>query len=173
MGRDKAMLLVDGSTVLATIAREAQAAGLRSAVVGRVIDEHVAGVERWIEDDMPGEGPLAALATALRALGDVILVACDMPRLDARAFEWLARQPVDEVACGLVVRNGEVLEPLFAHYRARCLPAIEELLAAGRRSIGALINTGTLAIVDAPHWLREHLVNINTPEDLASIRRTS
>ncbi|HVK39948.1 MAG TPA: molybdenum cofactor guanylyltransferase [Candidatus Kapabacteria bacterium] len=189
MGRDKATIELDGVSVIERIARAAASAGLRCIVVGRArphirasTPSHEAStrdvrepdelIEDWIEDDSPGEGPLAALATALRRVGgDVILVACDMPLVDPASFEWLSSLVVDDSVAGVVPRNDRTLEPLFARYGPEALPAIEEVLLTGRRSIGALIDRGGIAIVDLPEKLRERLANVNTPEDLIRVRR--
>jgi molybdenum cofactor guanylyltransferase len=175
MGRDKATLELDGIPMMARIAGASRAAGLPCVVVGRRRALPVEGVEVWIDDDMPGEGPLAALGTALRRLrSEILLVACDMPLVDAPCLEWLANHELDPAALALVPRNAGRLEPLFARYRLSALGAIDDLLAAGRRSLGALIEGGEnsrYAVVDVPDWLAPKLVNVNTPEDLERLRR--
>ena len=175
MGREKAGLRIDGEMLLARCARAARGAGLEVIAVGRVSPETRREVEsaglvsRWVDDEQPGEGPLAALGTALREVGgDVILSACDMPLLDVRAFAWLAG--FDDSRDVVPMNNGR-LEPLFARYGHGLLGAIEARLAAGERSLRGLIEGGSFTIVDAPEWLRVRLVNVNTPGDLEAILR--
>ena len=172
MGVDKATLLVDGRSLLERVVAAARDARCRCVVIGREPVTDLAGVDEWIDDEMPGEGPLAALATALRRCGgEIALVACDMPHLDAAALSWLVSLPLDDAAAGLVVRNGERLEPLFARYRRSCLPAVDAILADGRRSLSALYEVAPFVVVDAPDAIAAALTNVNTPEELGRLTR--
>jgi molybdopterin-guanine dinucleotide biosynthesis protein A len=79
-------------------------------------------------------GPLAGLATGLRAIGGrvdaVYSTGCDVPLLVpgfvARMFELLGEHDV------AVPRDGEHHHPLAAIYRTKVLPKVEALLAADR-----------------------------------------
>jgi molybdopterin-guanine dinucleotide biosynthesis protein A len=174
MGRDKALVTVAGRTMLARAIDGARAAGLDVVVVGRELAEIDSADEgvRWLRDERPGAGPLAALATPLRTFGrEVLLIACDMPRLDDTAIAWLAAQPMAEGAAAMMVRNDETIEPLFARYRPACLGAVERALASGRGSLRSIEAYVDVDVVDAPDWLRPLLLNINTPADLERLGR--
>jgi molybdenum cofactor guanylyltransferase len=142
-----------------------------SSVVGRARDPRIDGVLAWVDDDAPGEGPLAALATALDyAKRDVLLVACDMPLINADALRWLADHAIAREEGGVVVRTNERLEPLFARYAPSSLHHVDALLREGNRSLRALIERASITIVDAPEWIAERLVNVNTPDELEVVQ---
>ena len=87
MGRDKALLELNGVTLTAQTARLVESVAGRSAIIGDSV--RLEGLSlRVIEDDFPGAGPLGGIATALRASEAEwnLIVACDMPYLTR---EWL------------------------------------------------------------------------------------
>lgn len=168
MGRDKALLPVEGEPLLLRIARAAQGTGAPVTVVGRDRpDEWPEPDVRFVGDDVKGIGPLGGLATALRSSGTgVILLACDMPMLTTGAIAWLIDH-VDDASRGVVVRNGDRLEPLFAFYPLILLDEIGAMIRDGRHRLRDLVSSFT--IIDAPDALRPALANINTPDDLARL----
>ena len=164
MGRDKAMLEIDGEPLLLHIARAAQETGASVVVVGRDRpDEWPEPDVRFVTDDVNGIGPLGGLATALRSSGvGVILLACDMPRMSSEAIAWLLTH-VDDGSRGVVVRNGDRLEPLFAFYPLALLEEIGSMIRDGRHRLRDLLSSFT--IIDAPGALRPALRNVNTPAE--------
>src|SRR5437868_4184855 len=127
MGRDKAFVEVAGRP-LATIARDA----LLGAGAGEVLAIGGDGTRltqlgfRAVPDNAPGEGPLAALATALRvAQHDIVVVlACDLPAVTAAAVIALLNALGDaDAAVPDVDGRAQVL---MAAYRRRCLPVVEQ-----------------------------------------------
>jgi molybdopterin-guanine dinucleotide biosynthesis protein A len=178
MGTDKAGLVWQGTPLLERTCRAAvEAAGTpeRVLVVGR---EHPAGWTlygvRFAPDEMPGQGPLGGLATALRLAdgADCVAVACDMPGLTVGALRWLMVAAPSDAEHGAVTVNGGQWEPLFALYRPACAPLVEARLASGRRSLHGLIEAGRFAFLDAPPEVRAALVNVNTPEEFAAFARS-
>jgi molybdopterin-guanine dinucleotide biosynthesis protein A len=82
-----------------------------------------------------------------------------------------ARDGVDAV----VGRASEALEPLPGLYRRTCLPAVEEALRQGERSLAGLLRRLRIAVVDSDQirvWDPDLLsyANINTRDDLAWAR---
>ncbi len=178
MGRDKALLLREGTTLLARTA----------AIAGKATDAaavFVVGRERppdWSEtdetvfltDDHPGDGPLAAIATALahaETIGcdGIAALPCDLPLLTADALRWLVGQaettepnPVNGLA---VVGDDDRVEPLFSVYATRCRETIGVQLAEGRRSPTALIEQGNFRRVVAPDFVRAAITDVDTRED--------
>ena len=172
MGSDKAGLTVGGETLLERTARIAEEAGLSVLVVGRARpDDWSRDTAEFVPDDVPGLGPLGALTTALRRAEQSLLVlACDLPLLDAEALRWLLTQTPGPH--GLAVVRGGTAEPLFSLYAPACLPLASARLGEGRRSLRGLIEAGSFARVDAPNWIAARLVNVNTPEEWAEIAET-
>lgn len=172
MGRDKALLTVGGRP-LATVALDAlRGAGASEllAVGGdaAVLAALAALGARPVPDRYPGEGPLGAIVTALQAASQevVVVLACDLPLVDATAVRSLVDQlgPSADAAVPLV--DGR-LQVLLAAYRRRCLPALRAAFDAGTRAVHEAV-----AALDLTHpELTDPRVaqNVNTPDDLAQM----
>ncbi len=172
MGRDKAAIEVEGEPLLVRTVRVALSVVPEVAVVGR------SRPKDWpfesvscIEDREPDMGPLGGLATALTELADdVILLACDQPRLDSEALEWLVAQADGSSAPhGIIVNGHRKWEPVFSVYRQACLPLIERVRGYGIISLRGLISKGEFDFVDATERVNHRLFNMNRPEDVAQI----
>ena len=174
MGTDKAALEVEGLSLLAHTAQAALEADLPVLVVGRARPAAwTLDAVAFAEDALPGLGPLGGLATALRqSQTDVLALACDLPLLTPEAVRWLAAQAGQGNEHGLVVVSNGKWEPLFSIYRHSCLPLVEARLAEGKRSLHGLIEAGRFAFADAPDWVAEQLVNVNTPQQWQALQET-
>jgi molybdenum cofactor guanylyltransferase len=91
MGVDKARLVVNGETLAARAAR------VLTSVCDPVVEvgTGVSGLPA-VREDPPGTGPLAALLAGVGALGDpraVVLLACDLPFVDAPLLQLLVDRP--------------------------------------------------------------------------------
>jgi molybdopterin-guanine dinucleotide biosynthesis protein A len=177
-GRDKALLMLDCETLLARTVR------ILSRVAGEVL---VLGpserapllhglTARVVTDERPGDGPLPALATALRRMrGDrMVAVATDMPMLNAELLAYLLDR--SEGYDATVPRVGDALQPLHAVYTRGCLPFIEAQLARGDLKVDRFVGEVRALIVEEneiahldPGLLS--LRNVNTPEDWEGIQR--
>jgi molybdopterin-guanine dinucleotide biosynthesis protein A len=134
----------------------------------------------WLEDDVPGEGPLGGLLTALRAAGDrdALVLAGDMPFVSQAFLRHLVfsadlhRRSFDII----VPRWGPYLEPLHAIYSPSCLGRLRELRTlhgtlSGRRVTDLFTDLRVTEIMETEIRLfgdpRTLFLNLNTPEDLA------
>ena len=170
MGRDKALLERQGTTLLGRLIAVGRTLG-PVAVVGRTAEP---GLEAtWLEDAVPGGGPLAGIAAALAwaAPDPVLIVAVDLPWLESGDLAWLATLPPG-LDGTVVLRDGRV-EPLFARWHASLAPAVTAALADGRRSPQAVLERAAVAAYAAPPALAARLEDCDTPAewDLAC-RRT-
>lgn len=165
MGRDKAGLTWAGESLAA------RAAGLLAAVcdpvvlVGDTDGTPVPGA-RVLVDRRPAEGPLAGLETALEAAAGaaVLLLACDLPAVDAPLLARLARCGPRFGAAGPEARVAAAagrLQPLCALYSATCAPVVRDTLDGGERAVHRMLRSVRVTPVEAG----DRLVNINTPED--------
>ncbi len=166
MGRPKADLLVGGERL-----GERTAARLR-LVAGLVLEvgPGYTSLPRTAEDP-PGAGPLAALAAGAEALsrrhrgGPVLVVATDLPRLTAGYLQMLAdRAAPSDDHCVVPRDTSGRPQPLCARYSPSALARAGELVAAGRRSMTALLEEVPIDWLDDPEGV---LVDVDTPEDLA------
>ncbi len=125
MGRDKALMELNGKPMFSHVVSILTAAGCEPVIIGREDIDDVA----FADDDEPGRrGPASGLATAMRlAEGrDVVLVGTDQPLLrpeSVRALLSLDGDAVVPVAAG-------VRQATCAVYRTPCREVLTGLLAA-------------------------------------------
>lgn len=157
MGRPKESLPFLGETLLARTAATLQRctdAVLVVARPGQSLPALPSGVDR-IDDEQPGQGPLAALATGLRTLRarhgvddrtPVFVTACDLPFLTTDAVHFLGARLGDAMLA--LPRLDGHLQPLCAIYRCGVLAAADLLLQRGERMPRALATAVPARIVD-------------------------
>lgn len=179
MGRDKACLEMDGSTVLcALVARFAGEFGPVIVVARRGQDLDV-GDAVVVHDSYEGMGPLGGLHAGLTASSDAenFVLACDMPFAEPEVARHLISRLGTHDAVVPALRAG--LEPLHAAYRKSCLPAIGANLDAGilrMRDMLDQVDTLFLSEDDLVPLDPDlcSFVNINTPEAYQeALRRNS
>ena len=161
MGRDKALIEVDGVPMARRVAGALAAAG-----IGRIVAIGPARLSAGLEtvaDEHPGEGPLGAILTALHAASPapVLVVACDLPWLDAASIAALCAAPAAAVA----VARTDRIEPLCALWQPEAEPMLRAAFESGERAVHRAL--ARLAFVEVP--LRSGaLINVNAPHDLPS-----
>lgn len=170
MGSPKAVIVVEGRSLGA---RTADALG----AVARPVFEVGPGFTDLATVADPGVGPLGAIAAGAGALGaaghagPVLVVACDLPMLDAALLRLIADRP----GAGTVIPiAGGRAQPLCARWAWSALARSADLVARGERRMDALT-----AGEEAVDWLDEavwagvcgaHVLDdADTPEELASI----
>ncbi|MEM1091418.1 MAG: molybdenum cofactor guanylyltransferase [Pseudomonadota bacterium] len=169
MGQDKALLSLDGVTLLD------RAAG----VLGEVCDEvWVSGARdresTWpcIVDVQPGLGPMGGLFSAQRFDPEAawFLLAVDMPAVQRSTLTRLidARDGTCEaVAYRRETNGGELLEPCCALYEPGSAPKVAERVASGDLSLtDLLVSLRVKRLATNP----AELVNVNTPETWAAFQ---
>lgn len=171
MGADKATLRrPDGATWA-----EAVAAAL-AACTGPTVE---VGPGRSglpaVADTRPGEGPLSALADAAAALarrghtGPAVLLACDMPFVDADLVRWLADHPAPGSVVPVVAGRSQ---PLCARWSAEALASCAALVASGHRSLRPLVDRPDTVLAGPEDWsasvAADHFRDFDTPEELSA-----
>jgi molybdenum cofactor guanylyltransferase len=174
MGRDKALIDVDGRALAARVAEVLAAAGARRvvAVGGDLAALRAAGLDA-VPDDDPGEGPLGGILTALAHLAgggpaaEIVFVgACDLvsPDPDAVRSTVAALAASPGAAVAVPVAGGR-RQWLHAAWRPGVRPPLAAAFAAGERSVhGAValarLRVATLALAPEP------VADADTPADL-------
>jgi molybdopterin-guanine dinucleotide biosynthesis protein A len=140
MGRDKATLVVDGAAMAVRVGDACRAAGAGAVVA---IGGDVGALGRLglavVEDDEPGQGPLAATLTALRWSPTELLVvlSCDLlapnPATILHLVERLAAAPTEVVGAVPVVAGHH--QWTHAAWRRGALTALGSAQRAGARSL--------------------------------------
>ena len=144
-------------------------------IVGRGGSEVQPGGIRTVADRIPGAGALGGLYTALMEAptDQVLVIACDMPFLNAPFLTYLAERGSDVDAA--VPRDARGDHPLCASYARRIADHLHRQIAAGNLRVGhALmelevrrVGPDELAAFDPDGRL---LCNVNTPEDYERAR---
>jgi molybdenum cofactor guanylyltransferase len=167
MGRDKALLQFDGTTLLERTARVVQEAAGGVTVIG--------APERYahlgfpcISDVVPDCGPLGGLYTALATTHTEwnLLTACDMPALTAAFLsELLTAARARNPTC-LVPATSDGLHPLCAVYHRRALAAVKDAIESKcfkMHDLLKVLNAEPWPVADA-----SLLENVNTPVEWSS-----
>lgn len=178
MGRDKARVELDGRTLIERAialldgacapVRLACGRAPRYAELGRAL------VLDRIEDGGPLAGIEAALADAHP--GHVVVLAVDLPRVDATFLEALLARARAEDLDACLARSPSGLEPLCGVYHTRLHARIRALLDRGERKVTSAL-TSELEGGALPRWAAIEVgarhgaaTNVNTPADLEAAR---
>jgi molybdenum cofactor guanylyltransferase len=134
-------------------------------------DEPVrAGLPR-IVDAPVGAGPIAGILGALQHDPGAawLVVACDLPFLDARTLEHLlARRDPGRIATAYRSAHDGMPEPLCAIWEPSSHDALAAAVAADRHCPRAVLKTADVALLDLPDV--RALDNVNTRDELAAAR---
>lgn len=172
LGVDKAVLVVHGQRLAD------HAAGVLGAVCARVV-EVGPGITSLpaCREDPPGRGPLAALVAGAAALGadateGVMLLACDLPAVEAPLVELIARWPGHSTV--VPVADGRP-QLVCARYGPDALAVAAQALVEGERSLRSLLERVDHDLLDPSDWGAvappDAFADVDTPADLARIRR--
>ena len=158
MGRDKAMLPVNGQNMSLVLAEKYKILGPVFFSVDRK-GRFPAGEYAELEDHFPGCGPLNGIVSAfIDTKEDVVfLTATDMPGGSTDVVKRLMLQLGDYDAC--ILRN----EPLFGVYRRSCLAAAMDCLQNGEHSMRGFLSRVRVKELEPDH--KDIVMNLNTPEE--------
>jgi molybdopterin-guanine dinucleotide biosynthesis protein A/rhodanese-related sulfurtransferase len=164
MGRDKALIEVDGVAMARRVADALIAGGCTSvSCQGGDVDALASLGLDARPDPFDHGGPVPAIAAALRAAAphDIVVAACDLPDLDAAAVRALVTAGAPGVT--LAVAGDTSGLHLAGWWSAGALGAVERLLAEGVTSYRGLVERLPHVVVPvAPASLR----NVNRPDDV-------
>jgi molybdopterin-guanine dinucleotide biosynthesis protein A len=153
MGRDKALLELEGVALIVRTTRLVESVADRCSVVGDAV--RLEGLELdVIEDEFPGAGPLGGIATALRASEAEwnLIVACDLPYLTGQWLEFLIGRAVRSDADAVLPMNDRGAEPLCAMYHKRAEDAIRAALDRGVRKVTDGLAEVRIDFVEPAEW---------------------
>ena len=174
MGADKADLIhPDGIPLASRTVDLLSAAGCERTVVSirheQPVPQRVAdrpGVEIIRDPREASDGPISGILAAMRKHpgADWLVVACDLPRLDAQTLEHLvaSRHPGERFLAYRSEFDG-LPEPLCAFYASGAGELLEKALAEGRRCPRKVLILNQCRLLD-PITPRA-LDNANTPDD--------
>jgi molybdopterin-guanine dinucleotide biosynthesis protein A len=170
MGRDKALIEINGRTLLDRALDKLEPHVQELLVIGDPMKYGHVG-PFVVADDIPGVGPLGGIVTAMRyASHDRLLVlACDMPHVTAELFAFLKQGLCGDRNAFVPSCDGRI-EPLVAAYHRRCRPRFEAQIAQATWKVSDALEVIGATFVqvcpgenDRPADLFH---NINHPSDL-------
>lgn len=176
MGRDKALMPVEGVPLLRRVYDVAQQCADAVYVVTPWGDRYRSMLppscqfvlEVPLANDTGSQGPLVGFAQGLASVHTdwVLLLACDMPLLQASVLQHWASQleRVQESAIAFLPKHTKGWEPLCGFYRRRCLPDLQQCIEQGGRSFQRWL--AQTVVQELPLEDRQMLLNCNTPQDL-------
>jgi len=187
MGTDKAVIDFDGMTLLRrSVAAFQQAQVDEVVVVGRTELPEDLGTVKAVADRQADAGPLGGIVTGLltiiedrprtpaapvdRELAGAMVLACDLPFVDAAAIRMLLdRAHASPHAPGVLGHDGEQSQPLCSLIRADAFGAIIDAFNDGVFSpMGIFTSLGFTAADPIDDG---RLSDVDTPDDLARAER--
>ena len=173
MGRDKALLSYAGRPQL-EVAFELLSAvcdQVRVSVRPDQVRDEARSKFPLLPDALGEIGPLGGILTALQAQPGCawLVVACDLPFLDARTLQGLRQnRRRDRIATAYLSTHDGLPEPLCSIYEPAAREHLQHLLGQGIQCPRkALIRAGERVTL-LPLPVQRALDNMNTPEDLAA-----
>lgn len=176
MGADKALLEMDGETLLARSLKKARAVAGRVCIVGAREKFELYGPV--IEDVYADRGPLGGIHAALQASTTELnlILAVDMPFVPEAALKFLLEQARSCDAAVVVPRVQGFHQTLCAVYRLEFAVVAEEALRAGQNKIDPLYARTQVRVLEEAELAEVDIVpsmfdNLNTPQDLERVVR--
>lgn len=168
MGRDKALLPIDGRPMIASIADQLKPLFEEIVISADRPDAYAFLGLPVVADAEPGQGPLMGIASGLPHMTQDLdfVTACDIPRIDLSFVNGLIKLAVGFDIVLPYYDEGQY-EPLFAVYRKTVVPEAARILAAGGRSILDLLERVKVNLIKIPD--RRLIRNVNTEEDYADL----
>lgn len=170
MGRDKALLLLDGQTLVERAVALARVVSNRVWIVGDVKKYSNFGVV--IEDLYADRGPLGGIHAALSGTASQwnLMLAVDVPFLSPDFLKWMVEVGSKAAAVVTVPRTGGGLQPLSAVYHKRFASTAKAALEAGRNKVDACFKDVKTLVIEEDEIVRqgyslEMFNNVNTPEE--------
>jgi molybdopterin-guanine dinucleotide biosynthesis protein A len=179
-GRDKALVELDGKTLLARTT-ELLAAVCSEVKIVAEEGKYTHAPARVLADRWPGQGPLGGILTALQASSQQgsswnLIVSCDMPFLTREWLEFLCERAGRSSVQVVVAESASGLEPLCACWNRASIPIVQAAFDAGIRKVTDGMKRLPMEVLDEPLWKRfdtngRLFWNMNTPADYEEARR--
>jgi molybdopterin-guanine dinucleotide biosynthesis protein A len=176
MGQNKAFIQIDGVPIIKRIYHLFEELFQEVIIVTNEKEFFKNFDSKIYEDLISNKGVLGGLYTGIffSSFHYSFCVACDMPFIRKSLVEYLIKNMDQEDV--VVPRTKDGLEPLHAIYSKNCLDPIKEIMEEGKYKMVDFYDRVKVKIVDESDFasldpFRESFINVNTPEELLSVRR--
>ncbi len=178
MGRDKALLEIDGKCLLERSCEVAANLTSEVYVMTAWPDRYRSTLSQkyqFLVEYNSGSGPLIALSQGLTQITAdwILLLACDLPLLDAQIIHSWACDlaAVSPSTLAVVPYQNSRWEPLCGFYRQQCLSSLQSFIEKGGRSFQLWLNQ--IAVVPLSVGEREAVMlsNCNTLEEFEKLNK--
>ena len=177
MGQDKALLEIEGKSLLQRALEVAAAIAPQVYILTAWPDRYRSTLteeSQFLVEYNPGSGPLVALTQGLTEIAAdwILLLACDLPLLDARIIQNWANQLTDfpQSTLAVVPYQNSRWEPLCGFYRQQSLHSLQSFIDKGGRSFQAWLNQ--ISAIPLPVGEQESvmLLNCNTLAEFEQLK---
>jgi molybdopterin-guanine dinucleotide biosynthesis protein A len=169
MGVDKAFLTVAGIPLIEHVLRVLGSVVQQIIIVTNSPERYRTYDARIVTDRLEQRGSLVGIYSGICSSESEfnLVVACDMPFLNAGLLSYLMEQAPGYDA--VVPAFGELIEPLHAVYSKRLLPVIEERIREDERRIRSIFGHANVRYVTEKEISRfdperRSFINLNTPQ---------
>lgn len=167
LGRDKALVSVNGRTLLERAVAAVRPLAAEVLLVGPMREGLNLRDVRWVQDEKAGLGPIGGLLTALNAarFDWVLCLGCDTPFITTEILRTLIVNTGDLDAS--VLRCATKPEPLVAAYQRSTRDTVRRQIENGDLVMHSLLRALRVTFVDIAPQESIRLINVNTFDDLA------
>ena len=176
MGRDKALVELDGQPMLAHVLERVSDLGQAQTLL--VSNDHAAHARfglPMLRDALPEGGSLGGIYTALlhSRCGHTLVVACDMPFLSPALLRHMLALREEGEYDVIVPRVDGYPQGLHAVYSQACIAPIRAQIESGRLKVIGFYDQVRVRYLDEAEWRPldpdgRALHNLNTPAELAA-----
>lgn len=164
MKRDKALLPVDGTTLIEYIIDQVKDRFAEILISVSNPDKYDFLPYKIVVDEQPGLGPMMGIQSTLQVSNSEknFIIGCDIPKVDLSFVEDMVKRTEDfEIV--VPVSEGKRLEPLFAIYSKTVQGEMKRLLDSGTTSLLPLFEVCQThyMTIEKSAWFK----NLNTMQD--------
>jgi molybdopterin-guanine dinucleotide biosynthesis protein A len=176
MGENKAFIKIEGVPIVNRICTLFKELFQEVVIVANETESFMNLDSKVYGDIILNKGALGGLYTGIyySMYKYSFCVACDMPFINKSLVEFLMKDIKDEDV--IVPRTRDGLQPLHALYSKNCLRSMKEIIELGKYKILDFYSRVKVRVIEEENFIhldpsRASFINVNTPEELISIRR--
>jgi molybdopterin-guanine dinucleotide biosynthesis protein A len=186
LGSDKAMLMIDGTPMIARMIRRVSPVvdeiiiAARDQGQGRYITEAISNDLKVVYDPVTGYGPVAGIFAGIQASESEysVCLACDLPHINPDVIDALfgyAEDDDGDADAAIPLHSNGMIEALHAVYGRPMIHACQSAMENKEHTVRSAISLLKRAVFVPTELLRSFdpdlrtFLNVNYPEDLGVI----